>query len=232
MPDAVGGTSLTVTSQLEDANIYIMHVPKLKDAKSEVLFYDKFNKETDTCAGESAVESIKGYLGSSLNYANKGNDIDKIGKAICYVDKMYKGTDAHPYKKELCHALYFWIGDILFNNVKDSDSLSLIISMICEQLHNSYTQHGCEIICETIGKDLFLKRKTIFDYYHDYSVIQTAILNHEEAPCAQLYSQYLDAIIPIYEGVRSGCGGVPTSGSYCEQFKKCLMILMIQNSCN
>ncbi|ANQ10606.1 KIR protein [Plasmodium coatneyi] len=204
MPDPVDGTPLT-------------------NAKSEVLFYSQFNKETDDCAGESAVESavesIKGYLGSSLNYANKGNDIDKIVKGVCYVDKIYKGTSTHPHQSELCSFLYYYIGDVLSKNPKCDNMFSLIMNMICSALESSYKLKGCKIECSTKhDKDIFLKRKAIFDYYHDFSVIQGELLQ-ENHQCAAKYGSYLSAVVPIYEEVRQNCERASSSTDpYCIQF--------------
>ncbi|ANQ07535.1 KIR protein [Plasmodium coatneyi] len=190
-------------------------VPELKDAPSKSLFYDNFGKGSDSCH-EGYTVNLKNIL--EMDSGGKVY-VGSIKKAECYVSKMQKNS-MNTYYKDRCNFLFFWIGELLSANLDDS-LLPTIMQLICTELKKWYAKNECKIICTHAKKDLFLKRKVIFDYKHDCSVIQTAILS-KDSTCAATYGPYLDAIIRIYTEVKYDCETASSSANdpYCKEFVK------------
>ncbi|ANQ05752.1 KIR protein [Plasmodium coatneyi] len=194
-----------------------LKVPKLDKSNSDIFFYSKFNKETDKCDGNSTINSIKGKLEMELqSYAGVQDNKEKIIKGVCSASKM-EGTSSSPsLYSDRCNFLFFWIGELLSKSLDDI-LFSTIVQLICTELEKWYTTNGCKILCTSANKDLFLKRKTIFDYYHDNSVILTAILS-KDSNCVTKYVPYLEKILPIYNEVKDDCDGNSKTDPYCKEF--------------
>ncbi|CAI7718402.1 PIR protein [Plasmodium vivax] len=188
----------------------ILQKDDLENLPSNLIFYDKFNKGWDRCSYFSISEEIKDKL---EEYAGIENYSDYIVKALCYVSKM--GKDDQFYN-ERCHFLYYWLGDILFNNLKDVTSFSNVMDTIYTELKNFNVEDYCKIIYTDISKFLFDSRKIVYDYSQNYETIKRYFRDYGSS-CSQEYYDYVEKIVSTYNTVHTNC--ISNSDTYCNELK-------------
>ncbi|KMZ94680.1 variable surface protein Vir7-like protein [Plasmodium vivax Mauritania I] len=181
----------------------------LEKLPSNLIFY-KFNKGLDLCSYFPTSEEIKDKLGA---YSGIENYSDNIVKTLCYVSKMMKDN---PFYNERCHFLYYWLGDILFNNLKDVNSFSTVMDTIYTELNKFNVENKCNIIYTDIGKSFFKQRKIIYDYTQNYETIKQGFRDYGNY-CDQEYYEYVEKIVLTYNTVHTNCKN--NSDAYCNELK-------------
>ncbi|ANQ09132.1 Variable surface protein Vir7-like protein [Plasmodium coatneyi] len=185
-----------------------------KTLLSKANFYDHFNKEQGHCdsGSDSWPEKIKMALSK---YQQVQNEAEKIGKAFCYVSTR---ENSEPLYKERCNFLYYWILEILLQKLNNNSSSTAINAIFGFMEELNTEQNNCLTIEDSMDKDTVLPRKTIFDYYHDRTIVQ-ALVTAASSDCEKNYGPYLQGIITAYAAVEKGCtknkGGY---GDYCSKF--------------
>ncbi|KNA01489.1 variable surface protein Vir7-like protein [Plasmodium vivax North Korean] len=181
----------------------------LEKLPSNLIFY-KLDKGRDLCSYIPASEEIKDKLRA---YAGIENYSDKILKALCYISKM-KNND--PFYNERCHFLYYWIGDILSNNLKGVALFSKAMNTIYTELQKLNVEDNCNIIYPDISKLFFDQRKIIYDYSQNYATIKQDFQDYGKS-CSQEYYYYVEKIVSTYNIVHDNCEN--TSDIYCDELK-------------
>ncbi|ANQ05960.1 Variable surface protein Vir7-like protein [Plasmodium coatneyi] len=182
----------------------------LDNLPSRLFFYGLFEGSTGTYEDECA-RNIKGIL-SKVSGA-EGPD-DKIMKGVYYVSEKYGKHEW--FNADRCTPLYYWIGDKLSQSSRYGSSFPDIMSLICEELRNSYAAHGCRITCSTIGRNIMGSRKVIYDYPLDNGTIQGQLLI-DESLCNEKYRSYVQVIAAAYNIISNDC--TTNVDEYCKNFK-------------
>ncbi|ANQ05774.1 KIR protein [Plasmodium coatneyi] len=117
-----------------------------------------------------------------------------------------------------CNFLYYWIGDLLFKNVTDPDIVPNTLNSICKYIKSTYLKEKDKVICETIDKNKFNRRKLIFDYWQDYNAIKS-LLQSSKSECEPKYRDYLNGIVNAYNTLNTNCTNPANKNNpYCEEF--------------
>ncbi|GAB69356.1 CYIR protein [Plasmodium cynomolgi strain B] len=162
------------------------------------LIYYKFNNGWGNCSYFDSSEEIKNILNA---YSGIGNYIDNIVNSLCYVSDM---NENNSFYKERCHFLYYWIGDILFNNLEDVTSFSNVMNTIYTELQKFNLEDNCNIIYTDISKNFFDQRKIIYDYSQNYATIKQDLRDYGNS-CSQEYYDYVGKIVSTYNIVDINC---------------------------
>ncbi|KMZ82189.1 variable surface protein Vir7-like protein [Plasmodium vivax India VII] len=181
----------------------------LEKLPSNLIFY-KFNNGWDRCSHFPSSGEIKDKL---KEYTDIKNYSDNIVKAMCYVSKMEKGD---PFYDERCHFLYYWIGDMLSNKLKDDTSFSNVMNTIYTELKKFKVEDNCNIIYPDISKLFFDQRKIIYDYSQNYATIKQDFQDYGKS-CSQEYYDYVGNIVRTYNTVHTNC--ISNSDTYCNELK-------------
>ncbi|KMZ88724.1 hypothetical protein PVBG_05670 [Plasmodium vivax Brazil I] len=175
--------------------------------------YDKLDNGWDICEGNTLYNTSK----AELNQHTELHDIsEKILKALCYV---YKTSMRETFDKDVCNFLYYWLANILLNNLKLEQFYSEIIINLFANLKNDRDRKICNIrTFTTFNKDEFNKVKLIFDFSEDYDTYKSHFSQHNH-DCNKNYKEYLDTYITSYNKIRSDCTTESRNYSYCEAFR-------------
>ncbi|ANQ08280.1 Uncharacterized protein PCOAH_00023470 [Plasmodium coatneyi] len=149
--------------------------------------------------------------------------LDLIVNAYCYstIGSSEKTVDA-----QRCTALYHFIGSLLPNH-SNTNGFSQQMNKIYSELNMNYSPKNCSLDdggCFNDSKIPFPERKTIFDYWQDYSQLQSLIKDSEQSSCGQKYREYLDAADSAYQSINGTCtstntGTPPTPNDiFCTEF--------------
>ncbi|ANQ07753.1 KIR protein [Plasmodium coatneyi] len=173
------------------------------------MFEENVDAYRDQCNAQlSGLETLNGKMGEQP---------DKILDAACYVHREYE--KGRFFTREACYFLYFWIGQTLSKTFQD-DNFKNNLSEICTKMMeiNIFKTHGCKDICDKVDKDLFLKRKTLFDFWYDYGAIRT-LLEHNAPLDVDKCGNYLQNVEAANSPGAVNCaGGTGPSDKYCQNF--------------
>ncbi|ANQ06075.1 KIR-like protein [Plasmodium coatneyi] len=203
---------------------------------SEVQFYDKLGAATRVeCTSISgSTESLKNTLGGALkNYLGFKGSEDNIANAYCLACQR----NEHVYHNgEPCYFFYYWLGDTYWNKAR-KDDLSGALEAIYTTLGSKVHGKKCNVKYDDVDKDLFLKRKVIFDYYYNYKTERKKFLNNE-SNCNNDWFNYRETIITACKAVEKDCeAGNSKNSLYCKDFKDkyeayCEIVQQLQWTCN
>ncbi|ANQ10913.1 KIR-like protein [Plasmodium coatneyi] len=184
-------------------------------------FYQEFkdSKETQCDNGNGCSTEVQQY---SLGTKGLGGHEFHVQKALAYLLKTYgdKGS-----KKSLeCtarHFFYYWLGDIISNGNWKSSNFPADISVICRAINQPSGKQPYGIPCDNPDKEIFSKRKAIFDYSYNYSRIKE-ILENGGPNCNRGWLNYLKDVSIACQDVEKDCAGRKEENEgrvYCEEFK-------------
>ncbi|KMZ89369.1 hypothetical protein PVBG_06174, partial [Plasmodium vivax Brazil I] len=90
---------------------------------------------------------------------------EQILKAMCY---MYTEKRHKIFDSDMCKFFYYWLADILINNLNDNHFTSEVLINLYRILNEAGAGKICDPINSYIDKDNFENIKLIFDYSEDY----------------------------------------------------------------
>ncbi|ANQ10751.1 KIR protein [Plasmodium coatneyi] len=145
-------------------------------------------------------------LGSLGGLLEGGDSAAKSAIAAWYLASKKKNEGGD---EKYCHFFYYWVGQMLNSSNRD-ESFSLYVNLIYNQLEGvNVNGVKCPNITTTdnVTWSLFQKRKTVFDYYHDYDTIQQQLLQQDGDGnwCESTHVDYLKAISLVYNDVLTSC---------------------------
>ncbi|GAB69974.1 hypothetical protein PCYB_007230 [Plasmodium cynomolgi strain B] len=190
----------------------------LKELPSRII-YNKFK-------GTSCNSQYKQYQIGIRNMLKEHSDIkkheDQIVEAWCHVTRMWDTSvlwDTNILWDERCKFLYFWVGNLIQND-SESGKFSARMGKIYEALNYVTWKNKCDIAYpDVINKNLFSKRKIVFDYSHDRVHVQKE-LEKSGSPNKHLWCAYALGIAAAYKEVQEDCDyGDNKSKGYCTKFK-------------
>ncbi|ANQ07361.1 KIR-like CYIR protein [Plasmodium coatneyi] len=178
-------------------------------------FYKKFDTGRTGCEAEPWVQGLKDTVDG--HHSTIEVHMDKIVGAWCCMSKMPEGNNLN--YNERCNFLYYWIGDFLFGELGDDAEIVMdLLNSICKYIKSTYPKEKDKVICETIDKDKFKRRKLIFDYWHDYTTLK-GLISKSGDNCTSKYGIYLGTVEQAYSGIQKFCQSNQTD-PYCSEFNK------------
>ncbi|KMZ77195.1 hypothetical protein PVIIG_06345 [Plasmodium vivax India VII] len=175
--------------------------------------YKKFDEEYGTCKGvmfyPAATEELSDFGGFPLIS-------DKILKAVCYV---YNESKTSNFDDDTCNFLYFWLGNMLFSNLKDTKFVSEVIIRLYQRLNENPNQSVCDIPHISMQEKDFQRIKLIFDYSQDYYNYKLDLASYNP-PCNGEYRKYLTTYVDNYKHLYKECIEQNQRHSYCTEFLK------------
>ncbi|KMZ89408.1 hypothetical protein PVBG_05919 [Plasmodium vivax Brazil I] len=146
-----------------------------------------------------------------------GDVSDNILNALCYV---YRKTSKGYFHDNICNFLYFWLGKLLLEKLRNKQFYSEIILKLFDTLMYKNTK-VCKAPHSYIHENDFEKVKLIFDISEDYKIYKSQLYNNMY--CNKNYMSYLDTHVQNYNKFHSECV-VETYNSlekpYCTYFKQ------------
>nr|CAB96696.1 vir7 [Plasmodium vivax] len=141
---------------------------------------------------------------------------EKILKAMCY---MYTKKRHKIFDSDMCKFFYYWLADILINNLNDNHFTSEVLINLYRILNEAGAGKICDPINSYIDKDNFENIKLIFDYSEDYESykLDLAIPNRS---CNENYKKYLQTYVNKYKELHGYCEVEKRSDTYCKEFHK------------
>ncbi|GAW84658.1 variable surface protein [Plasmodium gonderi] len=186
----------------------IANVPKNLPTKE---MYAIFDNADDSC--ESNI--IKEY-GSKLIDTQKWitNTPEKIVNALCHIyDLNTKGKINSSY----CDYLYFWLGDIIYKNIKYNINFTPVIDVIKFILQSNGGMCTYNYDKYNIDREEFMDIKQLFDYSKDYNELKQVITN---GSCSADYTKLLNKYAFIYSKFELKCSKDHAETKHCEYIKK------------
>ncbi|CAG9473064.1 unnamed protein product [Plasmodium vivax] len=185
---------------------------KLNNLRTKHYYYN-FDNEIGECDGDVFIETAK----SELAMWNELLPVsEKILKALCFV---YKRSMRQNFDKDICKFFYFWLGNILLNNLEKRKRQFFIDIIV--NIFNSLNSAGNGEVCKPphiyIYENDFDDIKQIFDYSEDYSSYRIQLTEHNP-PCNSEYKSYLDAYVNTYNKLRGECAATGYLTGYCKEF--------------
>ncbi|ANQ09317.1 Variable surface protein Vir7-like protein [Plasmodium coatneyi] len=224
-----------------------LHSVNLEQLDSKLKFYDRIGGKVVQCTYESENEIVKGQLGACSRIAGEADKISKglcyissrKADANLAQDYQYRayGTDQadedsddvsaeleERLNKALCYFFYFWLGNEVWNKIGSADGTKFLSTMECiyKALQLFHIPNNCTIMDTdhtAISKDLFVNRKTVFDFSFDYKGIKDKLGKFSNS-CDQGYYDHLDKAVKAYAAVKADCESKPATDPFCTEFKK------------
>ncbi|ANQ08869.1 KIR-like protein [Plasmodium coatneyi] len=189
-----------------------------KELPSHKEYYDKFNtptrSECKSLGGD--FQQWDGQLQNGLSEYHKiTTDAKKIANAYCFACTQNKPSS---YKnKEPCEFFYYWLGDKYWNDL-GNHTFSNLLNKIYQTLHTSSHTNLCRTKYDDVPRELFQQRKTLFEWWHNHSVLQS-LIQGSNSECSEQYGHHIEKAFSSYFSVSAFCTeNKSKSDSYCMQF--------------
>ncbi|VUZ98035.1 PIR protein [Plasmodium vivax] len=175
--------------------------------------YDQLDNGTDGCEDEMFYTAAKAKLG---DYNWFHNVSDKILKGLCYA---HRNNFQEVSDNDICIFLFYWLGDILYDNLNPWFHFNSVISNLFLILRNFSGKKCTAPTYYNIykGED-FKNMKLFFDYSKDYDTYQQHITDNRT--CNEKYNDYLQKHVETYKKFQSECEIKPHSPGYCKAFNE------------
>ncbi|KMZ96157.1 hypothetical protein PVNG_05803 [Plasmodium vivax North Korean] len=183
---------------------------KLNDLRTRKI-YDQLDKAKDICQDVGFYKTAKDLLS---NFNGLQNVSDKILKGLCYA---YGNNFQNETDDDICNFLYYWLGEILYDNLIPRINLGSVISKLFVILRIR-NRKKCTLppYYNILEEKNFKNIKLFFDYSKDYDTYEKQITSNNLS-CSKNYNEYLKKYVETYKEVQSECQKKTTSG-YCKAF--------------
>ncbi|SCA60092.1 VIR protein [Plasmodium vivax] len=174
-------------------------------------YYKKLDNGLKICNDAKFYNKAKLELSKNSELQGVSED---ILNAMCYV---YTKSSSENFYKDICKFLYYWLGNVLLNNLNLKDLYSEIILKLFESLNDGISGKICELPYINIDKDDFKNIKSFFDYSEDYRTYKTQI-SDSSMLCNDDYKSYLDTHVRMYNSMHKYCKLEVHGNRYCKEF--------------
>ncbi|GAW84361.1 variable surface protein [Plasmodium gonderi] len=188
--------------------------------------YTIFDDANDNCDGVHFYESVKNLIDK-----NTTNNVisDKIVKALYYV---YKKDEDIGLDTDDCDYLYFWLGDLLYKNLKNRSSFYSIMIILIFLLKNDEGLSICKNNSYyNITDDNFEDMKILFDFSKDYDILKNYI-NEYNKSCGDAFQIYFDGLVIKYQEFKNKCRDLSIRNVTCNVFNDFFNGMNIENLLN
>ncbi|KNA01570.1 hypothetical protein PVNG_05016 [Plasmodium vivax North Korean] len=174
------------------------------------FYYNQLDNGRNVCQNASFYNLAK----NELNKNDGLQDVsDKILKALCYVhEKSFTETSVN----DICDFLYFWLGNILLDKMKNNHVFHDVIRNLFDILIND-KKKICTAPTYYINVKSFKDIKLFFDYSQDYDSYIGQLHAHNP-PCNNNYKEYLQKYVDTYNKFQRECQDKRPYYSYCDVF--------------
>ncbi|KMZ96363.1 hypothetical protein PVNG_06233 [Plasmodium vivax North Korean] len=190
----------------------ILNKDYLKLLRSKFIYYNKFNIANDFyCSSAFPYDHIKNKI---KQYINDEQISKELVNGICsfYI----------PYDEEFCNSLcdyfYYWIGDKIYNLVKNDEDFTAIINTIYTELTTHVKDLKCKCSSKHKTKENFKNVKIAYEYYNDYRTLEEHLKDNNKM-CDADYHNYLNNAVKTYNSVFNGCAE-DIQPEYCNQLRR------------
>ncbi|CAI7721708.1 Plasmodium vivax Vir protein, putative [Plasmodium vivax] len=176
-------------------------------------FYDQLDNAVNSCQGNTFYNESQSILN---HYKVLQIGSDKILKGLCYVyEKKFRDES----NNDFCNFLYYWLGNILYDNLIPRINLGSVISNLFVILRN----HNVKNCTTPTNYNIYQEKhfndiKLFFDYSKDYDTYEKQVTSNN-MPCNEKYKKYLQIYVETYKKVQSECQNKSPPG-YCNAFKE------------
>ncbi|KAI4833969.1 PIR protein [Plasmodium brasilianum] len=179
---------------------------------SKIYYRQNFEKEFDYCMQYDNTKFLEKRTEIYKNDKIK-SIADKLMRPLCYVAFNNEGDECN--KK--CHYLYYWLGNELFNKLKE-DSFPEVIKLLEDVSNALQGRDKCKcIFFKNIKKENFEKMKIVHDYCKDYENIEKTLELYKKT-CDSKFNDYLVKANSAYNEIYNCTEN--NSEPYCSELKK------------
>ncbi|GAW83976.1 variable surface protein [Plasmodium gonderi] len=216
--------------------LYIINIIKTKQNRVQIYDqilkilpsqskYNIFDKTDDNCEDIDFYNRAKDLIDKNT----MNNDISgKLVKSLCYV---YKKNENNELDRDDCNYLYFWLGDLLYKNSKNKESIYSDISILMFLLQSKGSMTICNNKNYYITEDNFDEMKILFDFSKDYDFLKSYIHKNSRS-CDESFNIYFDERVKKYQSFKNMCYGRKTRDVACDIFNQFFKNMNIENSTN
>ncbi|GAW84440.1 variable surface protein, partial [Plasmodium gonderi] len=175
--------------------------------------YASFNNGYVDCKHANFYE----YVNIPLQNEEWQKDVsNEIHKALCYI---YNKKETANFNNEDCDYLYFWLNDIIYNNIKFQLHSTSVITVLKFLLQNNDGQNICLYDEYNINKDNYRDIKLLFDFSKDYDTLKNYFSNGYRF-CNSDFQKYVNQYIIKYNQIKGMCNDPNSMDAICIAFKK------------
>ncbi|KMZ95154.1 hypothetical protein PVMG_06092 [Plasmodium vivax Mauritania I] len=175
------------------------------------FYYSYLNEGYNYCQNEAFYNAAKKKL---TEYSWNEDVSDKILKALCYV---YKKSFNNNFERDICKYLYFWLGNILIENMSHNTVFFDVIRDLFSTLKKNNIEKICELPHPYMDVNHFKNIKLFFDYSEDYYSYKHQLKGNNHS-CNNKYKNYLYKYVNSYKEVKVECAENKNPNSYCNEF--------------
>ncbi|ANQ07892.1 KIR protein [Plasmodium coatneyi] len=148
---------------------------------------------------------------------NDKDTIEGVADAYCYACSAEEDKDSATYYN-LCHFLYFWIGNLIKNQL-GTHKLNDVIQAFYDNLASEQCNNMCtKNIYPQIDKNIFEKTKEIFNYSYNYKTLKGN--SKDKIPlCNDECTTYIQEVKAAYSNIQSSCSVLNSGDTFCDEFK-------------
>ncbi|GAW84356.1 variable surface protein, partial [Plasmodium gonderi] len=180
------------------------------NALSSKKKYAIFDKEVRKC--EEDIYNRENELIYSDNW--KINGFDESFNALCYV---YKKNKTENFNTADCDYLYFWLGNVVYNNLINKNTFYTVLDRFKFFLKSYEGRRRCNFDKYNLTDKEFKDVMTLFDYSKDYFDLQRDLYKYKWY-CNSDYKALIDKYVEAYKTLKETCTGNGTLHSYCKNF--------------
>ncbi|ANQ09669.1 KIR-like protein [Plasmodium coatneyi] len=153
-------------------------------------------------------------------YPSVEKEVPKIMNAWCYVHTAGQGD-----KSTYCNLFYYWLGEILFRELKSDASVRReVMKNIYEKLQIWKNIDNCTKTFPNVTPEEFGRLRALYYYTQDYNELERRIRTEGE-PCGEEYRNFLKEANDTYRDRdwNNRCKGPNNRGSeYCTKIQEIL----------
>ncbi|VVA00005.1 PIR protein [Plasmodium vivax] len=174
-------------------------------------FYGQLDNGTDGCQNDTfyKLAKIKLDINDGLQVVS-----DKILKGLCCV---YKKKLKNNFESDICKFLYFWLGHILLDKMRNKVVFFDVILDLFNALNDDNIGKICEFPHYYINENNFKNIKFFFDYSEDYNSYKVQLTGNNPS-CNYEYKTYLENYVKSYKNIRDECAYNQNRNKYCNEF--------------
>ncbi|ANQ09256.1 KIR protein [Plasmodium coatneyi] len=193
---------------------------KLPSENVYALFKEGNTCTTWTTRGRGCNQSVKAAVQGGLRSFNM-EDENLSGEIVRNHYRACNGKklDGTPSYFEPCHFFYYWLGYRIKNEVKEPHELNTVMTSIYGNLTNTKCTNSCSKLYPQMDKNIFDKRKEIFDYSYNYNILSKDQGDNRYL-CSEDCSTYLDGLKGAYSSVQSSCSETTGGDTFCNEFNR------------
>ncbi|ANQ06218.1 KIR-like protein [Plasmodium coatneyi] len=191
------------------------------DGSSQSRYQELEKAAVDNGACKGCNRTKKSALEHAVQrYGNMEKEVGNMMNAWCYIH-----TKEERERSMYCDLFYYWLGEILFREVKNDASVRReAMEKIYEKLQGWKNIVNCTKAFPKVTEDEFKRLKALYHYTQDYSEVEKRI-REENSACGEEYKKFLKEANDTYRDRdwNNRCKGPNNRGrEYCTKIQEIL----------